>query len=152
MQQLQFIVLCPGLQQPDGSAEHQTGECWPVIGPYQCDGCQWAACGEQPAQQYTPWPPYGSLRCSQHLTLKHCAGLAFHSQIERSIDLQTFLRLPMPTVTHLAHQVLRRRAGLPAARFGGFGARVQAALQPSGEQALRQRHWELVGVEAEPGT
>lgn len=49
--------------------------------------------------------------------------------------------------------VLQSRAGLPAAWFGGFRTRVEAALQARREQAgaLRQRHRELVGVEAEPG-
>ena len=48
--------------------------------------------------------------------------------------------------------VLQSRAGFPAAWFGGFGARVEAALQARREQAgaLRQRHRELVRVEAEP--
>lgn len=49
--------------------------------------------------------------------------------------------------------VLQSRAGLPAAWLRGLRAGVEAARQACGEQAgaLRQRHRQLVGVEAEPG-
>lgn len=60
---------------------------------------------------------------------------------------------PSRTSCFVIAVVLQSRAGLPAAWFGGFRTRVEATLQACREQAgaLRQRHRELVGVEAEPG-